>query len=177
MRRLLAGLAAALALAGCGGSSTRSVATLKTSLLGLSSPAFAPGASIPTTYTCSGRNISPPLHWSNVPSGTRELALEMIDLDAPGGRFVHWALAGIKPSLSGLAAGQSIPPGAVAGRNDFAKIGYGGPCPPPGKPHRYVITLLALKAPTGLRPGFSAAALPASRALAQGELTGTYGRA
>jgi phosphatidylethanolamine-binding protein (PEBP) family uncharacterized protein len=85
-------------------------------------------------------------------------------------------LARIPPSVTSLNAG-SAPPGAVAGRNTFGRIGYGGPCPPPGdKPHHYVFVLLALRSPSGLSRGFGAAVLPASRALAFGELEGTYGR-
>lgn len=178
MRRLL-GAVALLALAGCGGSKSAAgppneVVTTQT--MQLTSPAFAAGARIPSAYTCQGRDISPPLRWAHVPARTRELALEMIDIDAPGGRFVHWTLAGISPTTRNLAAGKPVPPGAVAGRNDFGAVGYGGPCPPPGKSHRYVITLLALGRKSGLRPGFSAGALPSSSALARGGLTGTYGR-
>jgi Raf kinase inhibitor-like YbhB/YbcL family protein len=143
----------------------------------LSSPAFHAGGTIPAIYTCSGRDISPPLEWSGVPSGARELGFELIDLDAPGGPFVHWALARLPPSVTSLAAGAAAPLGAVAGRNSFGKIGYGGPCPPPGaNPHRYVFVLLALRSPSGVSQGFGAAALPASRALALGELQATYGR-
>ena len=171
---------AVLALAGCGGAKVRTATTplkVKTAphTISVSSPALAPGASIPRAYTCDGRDGSPPLRWSGVPAGTRELALEMIDLDAPGGPFLHWALAGIRPSLMGLAPGPAAPAGVFAGRNGFGKIGYRGPCPPPGKRHRYVIALFALPAALGLRPGFAAGALPTSRALALGELEGTYG--
>jgi Raf kinase inhibitor-like YbhB/YbcL family protein len=100
----------------------------------------------------------------------------MIDIDAPGGTFLHWGLAGIPPRTTSIAAGAAVPTGAVAARNDFAKVGYGGPCPPAGSPHRYVITLLALPARSGLRPGFSLGALRSLRALARGELMGTYRR-
>jgi Raf kinase inhibitor-like YbhB/YbcL family protein len=143
----------------------------------LASQAFGAGSTIPGLYTCSGRDISPPLRWSGVPDGTRELALELIDPDAPGGPFLHWALAGIRPTVRSLAAGESIPPGAVAGTNSFGKIGYGGPCPPTGaKPHRYVFVLLALRSASGLNRGFGAGALPVSQALALGELQATFGR-
>jgi Raf kinase inhibitor-like YbhB/YbcL family protein len=141
----------------------------------LSSPAFASGAAIPKRYACP-HNLSLPLRWSGVPAGTRELALEMIDVNAPGGAFVHWALAGISPSAHAIATGDAVPLRAVAARNSFGHVGYGGPCPPPGKPHRYVITLLALRTRSGLRPGFSIGALSPSRATARGELTGLYGR-
>jgi Raf kinase inhibitor-like YbhB/YbcL family protein len=172
------------ALAGCGGSGSHHPPPAATGTqtraskpaIKLSSPAFAPAGRIPRAYTCNGHDISPPLRWTGVPAGTRELALEMIDIDAPGGRFVHWALARIPPRTTGLIADDPVPAGAVAARNDFGRVGYGGPCPPAGKPHRYVITVLALRAPSGLRPGFSAGALATSRALARGQLTGTYGR-
>jgi Raf kinase inhibitor-like YbhB/YbcL family protein len=165
-----------LAVAGCGGSKPAPNQVVTTQTMQLKSPAFAAGARIPSAYTCQGRDISPPLRWSNVPAGTRGLALEMVDIDAPGGTFVHWALIGISPSIKGLAAGESVPPDAVAGRSSFGSVGYRGPCPPAGKPHRYVITLLALPARSGLRPGFSIGALQSLHALARGQLTGLYGR-
>jgi Raf kinase inhibitor-like YbhB/YbcL family protein len=176
----LALLGAALALAGCGGSNARTATTPITArtapvTIKLSSPAFRAGGTIPTRYACPG-NTSPPLRWSGIPAGTRELALEMIDIDAPGGPFVHWALARIAPTSVGLRAGESAPPGALVGRNSAGAIGYYGPCPPPGKAHRYVITLLALKEASGLKPAFAAGALPTSRALAIAQLTGTYAR-
>ena len=112
-----------------------------------------------------------------MPAGTREQALELIDPDAPGGPFLHWALARIPPTVRTLAAGESVPPGAVAGTNSFGKVGYGGPCPPPGaSPHRYVFVLLALRSPSSLTPGFGAGAVPVSRALAIGQLQATFGR-
>jgi Raf kinase inhibitor-like YbhB/YbcL family protein len=196
--RLAATAGAAFLLAGCGGSPPQQAATSTGSpsqprpartvttpirvgsapaSITLSSPAFAAGARIPSVYTCSGRGISPPLRWSGVPSATRELALELIDPDAPGGPFLHWVLARIPPTVRGLAAGEAVPPGAVAGSNSFGKVGYGGPCPPPGAAsHRYVFVLLALSSPSGLSRGFGAGALPVSRALAVGELQATFGR-
>jgi Raf kinase inhibitor-like YbhB/YbcL family protein len=170
-------LGAAVALAGCGANHAAPSAATKAPppTIKLASPAFADGGTIPKRYACP-RNLSIPLRWSRVPAGTHELALKMIDIDAPGGAFVHWALAGISPGTSAVAAGDPIPPGAVAARNSFGGVGYGGPCPPAGHPHRYVITLLALPARSGLRPGFSLGALQSSRALASGELMGTYRR-
>jgi Raf kinase inhibitor-like YbhB/YbcL family protein len=139
----------------------------------VSSTAFASGSRIPAKYTCVGKNISPPLHWSHPPAGAKEFALLMIDLDAPGGRFTHWALADIGSSTRELAAGQ-VPPGAVAGRNSFGKVGYGGPCPPAGRPHRYVIELLALSRPLSVSQGFASGALARQRPVAVGVLRGTY---
>ncbi len=188
MSRRAAALSLALAVAACGSGGSKhahpAARTATTPIrvrsapvsIRLSSPAFAKGGPIPSLYTCNGRDISPPLRWSGLPSGTRELALELIDRDAPGGAFIHWTLAGIAPSLSGLASGEAIPPGAVAGRNGFGKDGYGGPCPPSGPAHRYLFVVMALPGPAGLSRGFSVASLPVSRALALGELQATYAR-
>jgi Raf kinase inhibitor-like YbhB/YbcL family protein len=169
-------LGAAIALAGCGANHATTTATTKAppATIRLSSPAFADGGAIPARYACP-RNVSVPLRWSDVPAGTRELALEMIDIDAPGGPFLHWGLAGIQPHTTSLGAGDSVSAGAVA-RNSFGRVGYGGPCPPAGGAHRYVITLIALPARSGLRQGFSLGALQSLRALASGKLTGTYRR-
>jgi Raf kinase inhibitor-like YbhB/YbcL family protein len=99
----------------------------------------------------------------------------MIDLNAPGGPFTHWALADIGPTTRELAAGQ-LPSGAVAGRNSFGKVGYGGPCPPAGSPHHYVIELLALARPLGVSRGFASGALARQRPIGTGVLRGTYSR-
>jgi Raf kinase inhibitor-like YbhB/YbcL family protein len=169
-------LGAALAAAGCGSKHATTTATHPAPVtVKISSPAFVAGGAIPKQYACP-RNVSPPLRWSHLPAGAREVALEMIDLDAPGGAFVHWVLAGVSPSTTSIATGRSVPPGAVAGLNSFGKAGYGGPCPPPGQRHRYVITLYALSARSGLKPGFSAGDLASSHALARGALMATYGR-
>jgi Raf kinase inhibitor-like YbhB/YbcL family protein len=119
-----------------------------------------------------------------VPAGTVELLLVMRDHDAPGGDFIHWAIAHIKPAAvaSGGAgtlvfeAGQN-PPGAVLGRNSFGSLGYRGPCPPPGDPpHHYEITLSALGQPSDLQTGFSPTATQTRDVLSQGTLTGVYAR-
>ena len=127
----------------------------------LSSPAFVTGARIPRLYTCGGADISLPLRWSGVPRQATSLALTMRDPNAPGGNFIHWQLAGIAASTSGLSAGH-VPPGVTQGVNGFGTRGYRGPCPPHGDPpHHYVITLTALR---GHRP------------IAVGALTGLYSR-
>lgn len=105
----------------------------------LTSPAFAPGEPMPARYTCDGRDASPPLRWTAPPRGTVSLALTVTDPDAVGGPFVHWRLTGIAPSTRALAAGSR-----AGGRNSFGKTGYGGPCPPRGRAHRYVFDLRAL---------------------------------
>jgi Raf kinase inhibitor-like YbhB/YbcL family protein len=148
----------------------------------LTSTAFAEGAPIPSQYTCDGRDVSPPLSWTDVPSGTRALALVCDDPDAPAGVWVHWVVYDLPASASGLPEG--VPPrpeiegGGLQGRNDFRKIGWGGPCPPSGT-HRYVFTLSALDASTGLAAGVRKAELLAAiegRVLTRATLTGTYRR-
>ncbi|MGH9183228.1 MAG: YbhB/YbcL family Raf kinase inhibitor-like protein [Acidimicrobiales bacterium] len=145
----------------------------------LRSPAFNDHAPIPARYSRDGGDVSPPLEWSGIPEGTAELALLCEDPDAPGGTFIHWVLAGIDPSSSGLAAGE-VPPGAVEGPNDFGDLGYGGPRPPAGDDaHRYVFRLFATSEPLGLSPGSSADDLGAAiegKELAEGTIVGTYRR-
>ena len=141
----------------------------------LSSPAFGAGAEIPATFTCDGADISPPLTFTGIPPGTRELVLVMRDAEAPGGNFVHWALAGIPPTIVGLPSGGV--PGLVSpGVNSFGTLGYRGPCPPPGAtPHHYVLSLSALATASGLSPGFRADQLQ-STAIGIATLIGTYAR-
>ncbi len=149
----------------------------------LSSSSFAPGAAIPRQYTCDGADQSPPLAWDQVPVGTRSLALVVEDPDAPGGTFVHWVLFDLPPDPPRLAAGVShqtvLPNGARQGRNDFRRVGYGGPCPPRGPAHRYFFRLYALDAPLNLTPGATAVEVRSAMSghvLGQAELVATYGR-
>jgi len=98
---------------------------------------------------CRGANRSPQLSWSNPPEGTRGFAVTMFDPDSPGRGWWHWAVAGLPANVHALpenasASGHVAKLGAVEARNDFDVDGYGGPCPPPGKPHRYVVTVYAL---------------------------------
>jgi Raf kinase inhibitor-like YbhB/YbcL family protein len=106
----------------------------------------------------------------------------VIDIDAPGGSFVHWVLYNIPPNTSSLPSGVprgTATPYGLQAVNDFGFSGYGGPCPPPGKPHRYIFYVLALNATIDL-PGGSLASevLSAARGhvVAYGELVGLYGR-
>jgi Raf kinase inhibitor-like YbhB/YbcL family protein len=112
------------------------------------SSAFRDGASIPARYTCKGENISPPLAWTGAPAGTVSFALLLTDPDAPGGEFLHWLVFNLPADSAGLKEGQpnnfKLASGAVQGVNDFGRPGYGGPCPPPGRSHRYVFQLFAL---------------------------------
>ena len=171
---------AAIATTSCGGGSSHpaSAGGLKNvagGVIAIRSPAFASGHAIPRAYTCSGRGISPPLEWSGAPDGTRELVLLMHDIDAPGGNFVHWAVAGIPPRTDSVTASHA-PRGGVQGANSAGGVGYTPPCPPHGdRPHRYLITILALARHTGLRRGFAPSRLPGT-GLASGTLVGTYVR-
>src|SRR5579884_2865050 len=123
----------------------------------LSSPAFPPGGRIPRDHTCDGADRSPPLAWDGVPEGTRAFALICDDPDAPAGTWVHWVLYDLPPTahetVRALPRAETLPDGARQGRNDFGRSGYGGPCPPPGKPHRYFFKLYALDAAVALQPG------------------------
>ena len=173
-------LAAALAATGCGGGSSHPAAAggfknVAPASIAVRSSAFGSGQAIPRVYTCSGRGISPPLQWSGAPDGTRELVLLMRDIDAPGGNFVHWVVAGIPPDTDSVTAGD-VPRGGVEGVNSAGSIDYTPPCPPHGdRPHRYLITILALARPTGLRRGFAPSRLSGT-GLASGTLVGTYAR-
>jgi Raf kinase inhibitor-like YbhB/YbcL family protein len=108
---------------------------------------------------CKGGNRSPQLSWRDAPAGTLSFAVTMFDPDSPGPGWWHWAVAGIPADVRQLPANASASGylkrlGAVEARNDFDTDGYGGPCPPPGKPHRYVITVYALDTKDlGLAPG------------------------
>lgn len=151
--------------------------------LSISSPAFDSGKPIPKRFTCDGEDVSPPLVFTNLPGGTKALALVCDDPDAPVGTWDHWIIYDLPASLSGLpeGVGKSSPPpsGAVEGKNSWNKLGYGGPCPPPGKPHRYFFKLYALKAGLGLKAGATKGELMAAMnglVISSSELIGTYGR-
>jgi Raf kinase inhibitor-like YbhB/YbcL family protein len=150
----------------------------------LASPAIPTGGTILSQDTCDGADISPPLAWLGVPEGTRSLVLVVEDPDAPSGVFRHWAAFDIPPAALGLDGGYSANRPATAlheARNDFGKVGYGGPCPPEGHGvHHYHFRLLAISRPTlDLRP--PGTALDVSRAaqpyvIEQAEFVGTYRR-
>jgi Raf kinase inhibitor-like YbhB/YbcL family protein len=158
--RVAALVCVALGLAACGSAASQSHPPFVPHIK-LSSPAFAPGANIPTRYTCDGADVSLALRWTGVPSHATSLTLTMNDRNAPGGSFIHWELTGIPASITRLSSGQ-VPPGVTQGANGFGTTGYRGPCPPHGDPpHHYVISVTVLR---GRRP------------IAVGELVGTYRR-
>lgn len=108
----------------------------------LTSPAFAHNQPIPSSYTCDGADMNPPLVISDVPANAKALALIVDDPDAPRGDWVHWLLWNITPETSGISE-HTVPTGAAEGTTDFGRTGWGGPCPPSGT-HRYVFKLYAL---------------------------------
>ncbi len=151
--------------------------------LTLKSRAFADGGAIPRRHTCDGVNLSPPLAWSGVPPGTASLVLVCYDPDAPGGVFRHWAAYNIPSNLAGL---DELPPGARdsrfdQARNDFGRIGYGGPCPPKGhEPHAYHFRLSALGGKLTAAPGKAGCLVVIRSAkpleIEAAEVVGFYGR-
>ena len=136
-------------------------------------------------WGCKGQNVSPALAWSGAPKGTKSFVVTMFDPDAPtGSGFWHWSVANISADVSslpkGAGSGTDLPAGALQVRNDYSAIGYGGPCPPPGKPHHYQITVYALDIG---KLDIDAKASPAvvgfyahAHSLAKATLTGLYGR-
>ena len=151
--------------------------------LSVSSTAFEEMGDIPVKYTCDGQDMSPPLAWGEPPQGTQAFALIMDDPDAPGRVFTHWVLFNLPPDSRGLSeavpAQKQLADGALQGKNDFGKIGYGGPCPPRGSAHRYHFKIYALDRPLALTAGASKKqVLDAMQGyiLAQGQLMGMYRR-
>jgi len=164
--------------AGCGGDDTPSEPLPKAARsITVTSPAFQDGGSIPKRFTCDGEDSSPPLRWSGVPAGARELALVVEDPDAD--RFVHWTVLGIPADAAGIEEGR-VPAGVVQTETSFGVRGWGGPCPPEGEdPHRYVFALYATDAALGLGEGSSpdeVRAALADHAIARGTLSGRFGR-
>lgn len=151
----------------------------------LRSGGIVPDAQVFDEGDCKGGNRSPQLSWRDAPAGTRSFAVTMFDLDSPGPGWWHWAVAGIPPGVHQLPANASASGylknlGAVEARNDFDTDGYGGPCPPPGKPHHYVITVYALDT-TDLRIATGRPALMfdheiGTATLGSARLVVTYGR-
>ena len=141
------------------------------------------GKPIPKRFTCDGADVAPNVVWRGVPKKAKELALVLEDPDAPGGTFTHWLVYGLGPRIGhwgGSGWSPYTPAGSPRnGRNDFGKLGYGGPCPPAGQPHRYVFRLLALDSRLKLRRGVDRATFERAldhHVLAQARLMTTYGR-
>lgn len=147
----------------------------------LTSPAFAYGEKIPVRYTCEGDDISPPLQWAGAPVEARSYALIMDDPDAPRGTWVHWVLFNLPGETVELAPAvptlPELPSRARHGRNTAGDMAYAGPCPPPGKPHRYFFRLHALDIMVNLPPGATREQVDQAinqHIVGQGTLMGTY---
>lgn len=153
------------------------------SLMQITSAAFRDGERIPTRYTCDGENLSPPLEWDNAPERTESFAIICEDPDAPGGTWVHWVLYALPANTTKLK--ESVPTtgvlrdGGRQGLNDFSSTGYGGPCPPRGRPHHYIFTLYAVDTRPELEQGASKEEVMSvldGHILARATLVGIYRR-
>ena len=149
----------------------------------ISSKDFQNGSEIPKKFTCDGQDVSPDLSWTDPPEGTKTFALIADDPDAPAGTWTHWVLFDVPANTKNLPEGMSkdeqLPNGARQGRNDFRKIGYNGPCPPPGKPHRYFFKLYAVDSMVNLKPGAAKQQLEHAlegHTVGKAELMGRYKR-
>ena len=150
----------------------------------ITSNSFGNGESIPKKFTCDGEDVSPALSWNEAPAGTKSFALLADDPDAPVGNWNHWTLWNAPAESRGLPEGTrkvaQLPDGTQQGSNDFRKVGYNGPCPPPGKPHHYYFRLYALKVAKLDVPADATAAyigfMVRSQSLGKAELMGEYGR-
>jgi Raf kinase inhibitor-like YbhB/YbcL family protein len=155
----------------------------------VASPTLKADETMPSDYTPDGRNLSPPLTWSNVPAATVEFAVVCEDPDAGNPPpFVHWVIYKIPATATGLPEGIPIDPaaamppeiaGAIQGVSGFRRAIYRGPAPPPGKPHHYHFVVYALDANLGLKPGLTRADLLAAingHVIGRGELVSIYER-
>jgi len=145
--------------------------------LKITSSAFADGEAIPPKYTADGEDVNPPLTIAGIPEGAQSLALIMDDPDAPMGTWDHWIVFNIAPDTAEIAE-NSVPGGAVQGRNGWGRSDYGGPAPPRGT-HRYCFKLYALDTMLELPAGTNKARLEAAmrgHILAEAELVGLYSR-
>lgn len=144
----------------------------------ITSPAFGHFERMPEKYTCEGDNISPPLKINDVPDNAEGLVLIVDDPDAISGVFTHWIAWNIDPRVIEVQEGE-LPPAAIEGSNSANQIGYTGPCPPPGKDHRYFFKLYAVDKILELRPDSNKDELTnamSEHVLAETDLVGLYGR-
>jgi len=149
----------------------------------LESTAFKSGGPIPKKYACDGEDISPPLTWADVPSGTQSFALICDDPDAPIMTWIHWVIYGIPADRRELkermSTQEALDEGIMQGTNSWGRPGYGGPCPPGRTTHRYFFRLYALDRMPELRPGRRKKDLEKAirgHILAETQLMGLYSR-
>jgi len=146
--------------------------------LTVTSKAFDANGAIPIDNTCDGADRSPPLTWSAPPPGTKSLAIEAHDPDAPSGDFTHWIVYNLRPDT--VAVPEAVDPGALDGAtgvNSFNRTGYAGPCPPRLELHRYVFRVFALDThldPTSISTREALDAAMSGHVLALGTLVGTF---
>ena len=149
----------------------------------IKSSAFQNGAKIPARYTCDSLNLSPSLSWAGAPAETKSFALICEDPDAPSGTFIHWVIFNIPKEKNGLEENvpkkDFLPDGTVQGKNSAGRTGYTGPCPPPGKPHRYFFKLYCLNTKLSLKQQANKTELEMAmkgHILAEAQVFGTYQR-
>lgn len=145
--------------------------------------AFPREGSIPKTFTADGSDFSPALAWTTPPEKTKAFALIMDDPDAPAGLWTHWTLYDLPPGTTSLGENcpkaPTLPNGSRQGKNTWGRVGYNGPSPPPGKPHRYFFKLFALSSPLELEAGATRDQVDAAlrgKVLAEAQWMATYGR-
>ncbi len=149
----------------------------------ISTNSFPTEGTIPKKFTCDAQDVSPALAWTGAPRNTKAFALIADDPDAPVGTWTHWLIwnipAGVHQLAEGIAKSPQLPDGSRQGKNDFKKVGYNGPCPPPGKPHRYYFKLFALDGSIDTKAGAAREELEAAmkgHVVAAAEVMGRYGR-
>jgi Raf kinase inhibitor-like YbhB/YbcL family protein len=143
----------------------------------ITSAAFQNGGNIPSKFTCDGADTNPPLRFEGAPAEAKSLVLIVDDPDAPSGLFTHWLVWNMDAKTTEIAEGGGSSIG-TQGKNDFGKLGYGGPCPPSGT-HRYYFKVFALDNQLDLAAGSKRAQLDSAmkgHVIAQGELMGRYSR-
>ncbi|MBI4063059.1 MAG: YbhB/YbcL family Raf kinase inhibitor-like protein [Elusimicrobia bacterium] len=155
----------------------------------LTSSTFKHNDYIPKKHTCDGQDVSPALSWTGIPPNAKSIALVMDDPDAPPGTWLHWTIYDLPGTLTGLqentAKTETLDNGAKQGLvwgvqdSDMDRAGYWGPCPPPGKPHRYFFKIYAIDKVLNLPPKSKLSEILKAmkgHVLAQGELIGIYKR-
>jgi len=151
--------------------------------MNIESPAFRDGKAIPVKYTFDGENVSPPLVWDGAPPETKEFALICDDPDAPRGTWTHWVIYGISAGITGLPEGvpkeDTVKGDINQGLNSGNRVGYDGPSPPAGRPHRYFFMVFALDIELNLHPRATKEDLTEAmkgHILAEARTHGTYQR-
>ena len=171
--------------AACGNSALQSAQGQDQSKFGfrIESAAFKEGAFIPARFSCQGENVSPPLKWTGPPAGAHSFALIADDPDAPAGIWTHWVVFNLPAQTRAMDENSpkrdKLPNGGLQGLTSFGSVGYGGPCPPPGKAHRYFFKLYAVDTVLSLQPGASSEDVVAAlkgHTLGEAQLMGRFKR-